>query len=610
MADADSIKNGTSWNHKLLQYISVLKWLKNYGKFELFCDLISGISIAFTMIPQSIAYAAIIDLTPEYGLNSTFIGCILYSLFGSTKEVSIGPDSVISIVLMEYVYDLNGDFVILSTFLVACTEILMSFLQLGFIVDYISLPVRSGYISALAIIIACSQLKGIMGVQFKSKRFTSTIYNLISCASNTKLNDVLVGIFCIMFLLFFKFLGLIKIEKKSKIFITIKKLFWFLSTARNAIVVISAICFTSFLKNSYNKIPYHIIGKVKHGLPPVQFAPTYARVGNQYYSFIDMVKELNLSIITISVLSLFTNIFIAKAYHHGEVVESNKELFALGFCNLFSSFVGSMPVSGAITRSAIGSASNIQSPIAGIFTGIGSVLVLSIFTPYFNLIPRATLSAVLISCVVFLIDWPIMVPMWKSDRKDLMVMILTMIFCLSFGLANGLFLSVAVSMIRLFYLWSYPETEVTACLTVSGQKYVEIVLDKGLYFPAMKNLQTIISKQRKNMPIIVNCKNLSGLDFTALEEVYSLVTNFNEKGQKIVLINVNTKLKRKWNAVNTFNQPNSLLPFCSANCDIDKILFGNLSSHETKDITELKKCDSKEMIALISETKNIEEKEL
>lgn len=98
-------------------------------------------------------------------------------------------------------------------------------------------------------------------------------------------------------------------------------------------------------------------------------------------------------------------------------VEATQEMLTLGVCNIAGSFVSSMPTSGAFTRSAVGSASGIQTPMAGLYSGTMALLALSFLTPYFGFIPKASLSAVLISAVLFLIDFKLIKILWKGSSK-------------------------------------------------------------------------------------------------------------------------------------------------------------------------------------------------
>lgn len=111
--------------------IYILQWLPRYNKVDLISDLIAGITIGLTMMPQSIAYASLAELTAQYGLYSAFMGSLIYVFFGTIKEVSIGPTSLMSLLSLSYTRDLPVDFIILLAFLAGCVEFIMGLLKLG-----------------------------------------------------------------------------------------------------------------------------------------------------------------------------------------------------------------------------------------------------------------------------------------------------------------------------------------------------------------------------------------------------------------------------------------------------------------------------------------------
>lgn len=118
-------------NLKFLSCISILKWLPRYTKEDVIADIIAGITIGLTMMPQSMAYAGLAGLSPQFGLYSSFMGSFVYVIFGTIKEVSVGPTSLMSIVSLAYTRDLPVEFMILLCFLSGCVELIMGIFQLG-----------------------------------------------------------------------------------------------------------------------------------------------------------------------------------------------------------------------------------------------------------------------------------------------------------------------------------------------------------------------------------------------------------------------------------------------------------------------------------------------
>lgn len=139
-----------------------INWLKNYSTKDAIADLIAGITVGLTVLPQSLAYATLAGLPPQYGLYSAFVGGIIYALLGGCRQVTIGPTALLGLITSRHTsLGLNSGpaFAILLCFLSGIVELLMALLQLGALVDLISLPVTVGFTSAMAVIIGTSQIK-------------------------------------------------------------------------------------------------------------------------------------------------------------------------------------------------------------------------------------------------------------------------------------------------------------------------------------------------------------------------------------------------------------------------------------------------------------------
>nr|CAD7428827.1 unnamed protein product [Timema monikensis] len=404
----------------LLRHVSIFRWLPHYTKLDAVGDLVAGVTLGLTMMPQAIAYASLAGLNAQYGLYSSFMGGLVYMMFGTIKEVSIGITSLMALMTYEYTQDLPVEFVILLTFLSGCVQLVMGLLDLGILVDFISEPVTSGFTTATSLIIIGSQMKGLLGLRFKSNGFVDNIWQLFKHAGEAKLWDCLMGISCIIALLLIRKANDIPVGPKEKSKQThthqvIKKLLWFFSISRNALIVV--VCSTVAYKLFNNGLsPFILSGQIKPGLPSFGLPPFSAQVGNTTYSFMGMCEKLGSGIIMVPVVGVLANVAIAKAFSAGMSLDATQEMLTLGMCNLFGSFVQSTPTTGAFTRSAVSNASGVKTPMGGLYSGTIILLALGYLTPYFYFIPRCTLAAVLITAVMFMIDFKIMIHLWKCSR--------------------------------------------------------------------------------------------------------------------------------------------------------------------------------------------------
>ncbi|XP_043790253.1 sodium-independent sulfate anion transporter isoform X2 [Apis laboriosa] len=512
-----SKKNNNKSNFSVVKYITILNWLPKYSRLDAVSDFVAGFSLGLTLIPQSIAYAALAGLTAQYGLYSCLMGNFLYLFFGTIKEVSIGPSSLMSLLILEYTRNMSVDFVVLFCFFAGCVELLMGVLRLGFLVDFISMPVTSGFTSATSIIIIISQLQGLLGLKFKAHNIVDNLRKIFQNIENIRTADLILGLCSIVFLLFFRQLKDMNCcfgndnsqtkRKSNKMYL--KKVLWFLSICRNALVIL----FTSTIAFYFEKIgssPFILSGS---------------------------------GIIVLPLVSVLANVAIAKAFANSSNVNATQEMLTLGVCNIFGSFVSSMPAAGAFTRSAVISASGVRTPMAGIYVGIMTLLALSFLTPYFYYIPRSTLSAVLISAVVFIIDLKIIKLLWKGCKKDAVAAIITFLVCVIFGVELGLLIGAVFSLIFFLRPSVRPKIEVIQYKTQLGHKYIILKPDSGLFYPAAnyfcKKMMKIIHKHdENNILFIIDCERIRSIDYTAIKEIELLSANINAEKKKLWFMNI------------------------------------------------------------------------
>lgn len=183
--------------------IPILKWLPQYKLKDALSDLVAGFTVGLTLIPQAIAYAGLAGLEPQYGLYSAFAGSFVYIFFGTCREVNIGPTALISLLTWTYASGIP-EYAALLCFLSGCITILLGVLRLGFLIEFISIPVVSGFTSAASVIIACSQIKNLLGLNIHGEKFVEIWVELAHHITDTKIPDLILSCCCILFLLVLK----------------------------------------------------------------------------------------------------------------------------------------------------------------------------------------------------------------------------------------------------------------------------------------------------------------------------------------------------------------------------------------------------------------------
>ncbi|KAF4518518.1 hypothetical protein B566_EDAN004262 [Ephemera danica] len=514
------------------QRIPITRWLPQYKRVDFLPDLIAGITVGLTLIPQSIAYASLAGLEPQYGLYSSFLGSFVYIIFGTVKEVNLGPAALLSLLTFNYTHHLGPEFAVLLCFFAGCLELLFGLLHLGFLVEFVSTPVVSGFTSAAAIMIASAQVKGLLGLKFDAESFTETWSGIFSHISETRMGDVVLALCCCTVLLTLKFLREIlrlgnNEDKSGGKKEMLSRGVWFVSTARNAIVVLICASVAAYLTVHNGETPFLLTGRVRSGLPLIQLPAMSTEVGNTTYTFVEMAAALGSGVIVTPVVAVITNLAIGKAFAEGRMLDATQEMMTLGLCNIAGSLVGSMPVSGSFSRSAVSNASGIRSPLAGLYTGVMVLLSLSLLTPYFYYIPRATLASVIICAVVFLVDLSVLKPMWNASKRDLAILLGTFIACLGIGMEKGLVIGVLLSIILLLYTNARPKVRVEITRSDCDVEFILISPSLGLLFPAADHVRAAVQRacsKHPQIPVVINCANVASIDFTAAQ--YGLYSAF------------------------------------------------------------------------------------
>ncbi|XP_074040602.1 sodium-independent sulfate anion transporter isoform X2 [Leptinotarsa decemlineata] len=533
----------------LYRRVPILDWLPRYDGACAVGDFVAGITVGLTLIPQALAYYSIVGLPPQYGLYSSFVGCFVYIIFGSCKDVPFGPSAINALLTAQAVKGRGPEHAILLCFLIGLVQILMGLLGLGFIVDFVSGPVSSGFTSAVALIIVTSQVKDILGIHVTGDTFVTTWESIISEIHNTQLWDTVIGVSCIVLLMIMRIIGSQKLtpeekEEAPKFYqIVFNKLTWMIGTGRNIILVL--ICgLIGFVYCSQGAPPFRVIGNVPKGLPEFKLPPFgYKEIINGtevYHSFSEMVSNLGSGIIIVPLIGLMENIAICKAFANGKTVDATQELLALGLCNIGNSFVQGYPGTGALARSAVNNSSGVRTPLGGFYTGVLVIAALLIFTPYFYYIPNAVLGAVIIAAVVFMVEIKVIKPMWRSKKSCFIVFCATFIACLVLHLEVGILVGIGINLLSILYHAARPKLSVEKLNTADGVEYLMLTPDRCLIFPSVAYIRNLVTKYsfRQSIPVVMDCSHIYGADYTAATVIEMLTQDFLSRNQPLLFYNL------------------------------------------------------------------------
>jgi len=581
--------------------IPILQWLPKYSLEFGVSDMIAGVTVGLTVIPQGIAYALVAGLEPQFGLYSAFMGCFVYCFFGGCKDVTIGPTAIMSLmtgaVFKGELQTFGQYYAVLLAFFSGIIIFIFGILQLGFLIDFISVPVIAGFTSAAALTIASGQIKGLLGIHVEEKSETHAgvvdyYIDIFSNLETMRLEDALLGISCAALLLLLRALNRTNWFKPisgghctpiqrfmnrlpPKALLVVNKTVWFICTARNAIVVIACLVMAKLLdpdisvcEDNRDSCTFTLTGNISKGIPHAKLPPfsipanaTGTGEPAEEKTFADMISQLGSAIIIIPIIAILESVAIAKAFSGGKHVDASQEMVALGMCNLLGSFVQSMPTTGSFSRTAVNNASGVKTPLGGVFTGGLVILCLAFLMPYCAFIPKATLSAVIITAVIFSVEFDVVKPMWGSNKIDLVPGVVCFIVGMFYELDKGIFAGVGVHLLIVLYHVARPKMTIEVRkLENFPQQYLYICPDQAIIFPSVSFIRNLITKAglsqvNSTLPVCIDCSHVNQTDFTAAKGFKAMLTDFQSRSQPVYWLHPSTEVAHviKFIAGDTFH---------------------------------------------------------
>jgi len=425
----------------LKKILPILDWLPNYKKAWLKGDLSAGLTVGIMLIPQGIAYAMIAGLPPIYGLYTTMIPQIVYAFFGTSRQLAVGPVAMDSLIVAAGVATLADigtqnfiEFAILLAFMMGALQVLFGMFKLGFLVNFLSRPVISGFTSAAALIIAFSQLKYLLGIQIqRSDNIQTLIFEIFKHLKEINFIAFGIGITAILILIFLKLLT--------------KKI-----PAALVVVILGIIVVKIF---NLQQFGVQIIGEVPEGLPAFRM-PHFNK---------EIMIDLFPIALTLSFIAFLEAISVAKAIelkHDNYKVVPNQELIAIGLGNIVGSFFQTYPATGGLSRTAVNNQVGANTPLAALISGMIVGFTLLFLTPVFYYLPQAVVAAIIMVAVYGLLDFYIPKHLLKYSKKELIILNITLIITATVGIREGVLIGVVLSLVVLIYATTKPHVAVLA----------------------------------------------------------------------------------------------------------------------------------------------------
>lgn len=513
--------------------IPAQEWLRSYNKETLVKDSVAALIVTVMLIPQSLAYAMLAGLPPEVGLYASMAPLVAYALLGSSRALAVGPVAVVSLMTATAINEIatSGSMAywqaaIALAFISGCILIVLGLLRAGFLANFLSHSVISGFISAAGILIAAGQLKHIMGVQGGGEHLPGILVNLVQKANQTHLLTLLVGVGVIIFLFWSR-----KNLKRTLLKLGVKGFAADLLSRAGPVAAIALTTTLSWYNSWGDTADMRVVGDIPQGLPPLTL-PSFDP---------NLWEMLFIPALLISIVGFVESVSVGQtlAAKRRQRIIPNQELIALGASNVAASFTGGFPVTGGFARSVVNFDAGAQTPAAGILTAVGIGITCLLLTPALYFLPQATLSATIIVAVLSLVDFNILKQTWHYSRSDFAATALTLVATLVYGVEIGLMAGVSASIVLFLYQTSQPHIAVVG--QVSGTEHFRNVLrydvicepqilslrvDESLYFANARQLEDRINQEVAQRPslmhVILQCSAVNSIDASALESLEAI----------------------------------------------------------------------------------------
>jgi SulP family sulfate permease len=421
------------------RFLPIFEQVQGYTLQTFQKDFSAGLTVCIMLIPQGMAYALLAGMPPIYGLYGGLVPLFLYGIFGTSRQVSIGPVAVSALLVLAGISQLaepeSADYVklvILTGFLIGLFQLLLGGLRMGFLVTFLSKPILMGFTSAAAIIIAVSQLKYLFG--FPIPNLESTYETLVYAVEHIHETNWLSFIFCVSSIL---------------VMLALKRWAPFIPDA--LLVSILGIIITYVFR--FDLMGLSIVGTVPEGLPDF---------GTPDWQW-DKINMVWPTVLTVGVIGFVESISIAKvmeAKNKDTKVRPNQELFALGISKLLGAFFQAIPSSASFTRSAVNNEAGAKTGLASIIAAIATGLTLVFLTPLFFYLPKAVLAAIVLMAVRSLFEIHEAIELWHTHRKDFFMLLITFLATIILGIEEGVLTGVVLSLLLVIYQSSRPHVAI------------------------------------------------------------------------------------------------------------------------------------------------------
>jgi len=512
------------------RFLPILQWAPKYDRQWLRPDLIAGLTVAALVIPKSLGYAGIANVPIQNGLYAAAAGAILYALFGTSKQIATGPSSALAAVAAGAVITAgvvagsqeSVALVAAITFVTGILFLLLALFKMGWISQFLSKAVITGFLFGAAIEVVIGELPKITGTSIEGSNAWQKLFSWLQSLPETDLATLLLGVISLVLILGLRFA---------------------VPKVPGALVLVIFGLLASAIFN-LGELGIALVGDVPRGLPSLALPSLQFIIDN--WAVIG-AAALGLLLIGFSQSAGDAREFAAR---HKYRVDIDQESVAQGMANVGSGVVQGIPVSTSLSASSLNDTSGAKTPVSSLTTGVIIILTLLILAPLFSLLPKAVLAAIIIDAVVFgMMNVKEIRRLRHVARADFWIAIAAIIGVLSAGVLAGVMIGIALSVVWLVYVSAapympilgrqpgtqvfrsideYPDSETYPGLLVMG-------FDAGLFFASADGLEDRIREValQADPPLHTIVIDFEGINFIdsqgsgKMAELVELATNYD-----------------------------------------------------------------------------------
>jgi SulP family sulfate permease len=525
---------------RLRDNLPFLEWASTYSRREAENDLLAAVIVTIMLVPQSLAYAMLAGLPPHVGLYASILPLVAYAIFGTSRTLAVGPVAVVSLMTAAAVGQVAAQgteaylqAAIVLALLSGLILVAMSALRLGFLANFLSHPVISGFISASGILIAASQAKHVLGVSAGGDTLAEIVAEVVPELGSVNPYTLVIGTASLAFLFW--------VRKRLKPLLVAAGL-----RPRAADMIakagpVAAIVATigAVLAFGLEARGVKIVGAIPSGLPPFAIPSFDAQL------WWDLLPAAAL----ISLVGFVESVSVAQtlAAKRRQRIVPDRELTGLGAANIASALSGGYPVTGGFARSVVNFDAGAETPMAGVFTAVGILAATLLLTPLFRYLPQAVLAATIIVAVLSLVDIGAMRRTWAYSKADFAAMAVTVLAVLFVGVEAGILAGVGLSLALFLYRTSKPHVAIVGQVpgtehfrnvnrhaVVTQPELLSIRVDESLYFANARFLEDTIYDAVATRPelkhVVLMCPAVNMIDASALESLEAIAHRLDAAG--------------------------------------------------------------------------------